>query len=160
MIMSEKEVTVKDEDIIKEVNTEILKLSEQINNLKDKMKTVYPSAEVCEELEEGERKIKELEPWKNYIKVLSKQNEELTKKNKNERSPKWPFFTFMIGGGVFLIYEGWIAYTLLCSSNVNDSTIPSVTNITSGVLIVIIMALVLVYFAKKSIDLFNNDKWG
>lgn len=62
------------------------------------------------------------------------------------------------GWWYFSFFEGWIAFILLCSSNLKDSTIPYVTNITSGILIVIIMAFVLVYFVKKSIDLFNNTK--
>lgn len=104
--MSKKDKTVINEDVVKDLYSEIHKLSEQINRLEDKIKTVSPLAEVCKGLEEEEQKIIELEPWKNYIKEISKQNEELTKKHENVRNHKWLFISCMMGGGIFLFSKG------------------------------------------------------
>lgn len=157
---SEKEKNIKD------LYDESLRLSKQINDVKEKIEKEYPLVDslskIKEELEELKKKTTELEEYKSYAERISKENAELKQNGEKVGQIKWPFIFSIVIGLLFLVFSGFCVRYLLFSSTcvkVNDS----IPMLIVGATIYFIMAVILIIFAYQSRQILsrkgnNNNK--
>ena len=131
---------------------EILRLSEQINSVKEKIEKEYPLVDslskIKKEIEEIKKKNNELEQYKSYAEGISKKIGELEKNDENEARIKWPIRFSIIVGLLFFVFSAICVWYLLFSTayvKANDS----IPMLIVGAIVYIIMAVMLVFFANQ-----------
>jgi hypothetical protein len=154
----EKSKSEKDKEIYSLLK-DVINLSNQINTIEKKLAEDYPLAntfgKICEELEAEKNKTKQLDQYKKTIDDLSKQIEELKQKNKKEMFIKWTFIISMIVGLLFLVFSAICVWNLLFPIEEVKDLNSSIPMLTSGIIVLVVMAIILVYLEKKCKILFN-----
>ena len=140
---------------IKSLYDEILRLSEQINSVKEIIAKEHHEVDsintISKELVEEKEKTKTLEQYKKNIEELNKQIEEL-KKEKKDHS-KWPFFSLLIVVLAFLAFGARCTFKLFSSVNPVEPY-GFIELLTAGVIVLVVLAIVLMHFCNKSKDFF------
>lgn len=146
------------EDLYNEVNN----LIEQQETLRKKIADSYPIIDslnkIKKELEEEKIKKKELEQLNINVESLSQHNDNLVQKIRDLKNFRWFWFVFLLAGGMFLWFGAKCSWHLL--SLINEYTIwQKLTPIIIGVVMVLlIMAAVLIYFAHKTQQYLSQKK--
>lgn len=146
------------EDLYNEVNN----LMEQQETLRKKIADSYPIIDslnkIREELEEVKTKNKELEQLNNNVESLSQHNNELVRRIRDLKNIRWFWFILLLAGGVFLWFCANCSWQLL--SLINEYTIwqKLITIIIGVVMVLLIMAAVLIYFAHKTQQYLSQKK--
>ena len=146
------------EDLYKEVNN----LIEQQEKLKKTIADSYPIIDslnnIREELEEEKTKKKKLEQLIINVESLSQHNERLEQKNRDLNNFRCFWLVLLVAVGVFLWLGADSSKHLL--SLINENTIwQKLTPIIIGVVMVLlIMAAVLIYFAHKTQQYLSQKK--
>ena len=141
---------------IKNIYDEILRLSEQINTVKEKVEKEYPLFDslnkINEEIEGLKKKTTELENYKAYAESISKQIEVL--KTVKESHSKWPLclsigvVLLFFGFSVFFVWSLFFSTTFVEANN-------SIPMLIVGAIIYFVMAIILVLFAYQNMNVFN-----
>lgn len=136
---------------LKNLYDEILRLSDQINSVKEKIEKEYPLVDSLGkmkiEIEELKKKTTELKEYKSYAEGISNQIEDFKKKKENHS--KWQFYLSLIVVLVFLVFGTACTWKLLLSSVVSKEPYSFIALLTAGVLGLVIMAIVLVFFVNE-----------
>lgn len=143
---------------IKNLNDEILRLSEQINALKEKIEKEYPMVDSLSkikiEIEELKKKTTNIEEYKSYAERISKDIEKLKQNDDKKTQTKWPLY-FSIGVGLsFFAFSGFCVLFLLFSTKCVEVNDP-IPMLIAGVIVYFIMAVILACFAYQSRHIFS-----
>ena len=143
---------------IKNLYDEILRLSEQINAVKEKIEKVYPMfdslSKIKIEIEELKEKTTKVEEYKSYAERISKKIEELKQNDEKKTQTKWPLY-FSIGVGLsFFVFSGFCVLYLLFSTKCGEVNDP-IPMLMAGVIVYFVMAVILVCFAYQSRYIFS-----
>ena len=147
---------------IKSLYDEVLRLSEQINSVKEKVEKEFPIFDslrkIKEEITELKKNTTKIEEYKSYADKISNQIDELKQNDEKETQIKWPL-RLSIGVGLsFLIFSIIIVWMLFFTTPwICVKTNDSIPMLITGVLVYFIMAIILVYFACQSRHIFNYN---
>lgn len=143
---------------LKNLYDEILRLSEQINAVKEEIEKEYPLvgslSKIKEEIEELKKKTIGIEEYKSYADRISNEYKELKQKDEKKTQTKWPLYFSIVVGLLFLIFSAICVWYLFFSTTcvkANDS----IPMLITGVIVYFVMAIILVYFAYQSKHIFN-----
>ena len=143
---------------IKSLHDEILRLSEQMNAVKEKIEKEYPLVDslskIKEDIEGLKKKTAGIEEYKSYAERISKENEELKQNGEKKTQIKWPLY-FSIGVGLSFFFFSAVCVWYLFFSTQSVKANDSVPLLMVGAIIYFVMAVIFVLFAYQSKHVFN-----
>lgn len=147
---------------IKFLYDESLRLSEQINSVKDMVEKEFPLLDdsirkIKEEIQELKKNATKIEEYKSYVEKTSNQIDKLKQNDEKETQIKWPLYVSVCVGLSFLVFSIIIVWMLFFTTprkcvKVNDS----IPILIAGVIVYFIMAIVLVCFAYQNWQVINR----
>lgn len=146
------------EDLYNEVNN----LIEQQEKLSKKIAESYPIIDsldkIIKELEEEKTRNKKLEEKIVNVDSLSQHNDKLVQKIRDLKNYRWFWLVFMLAGGVFLWFGANCSWHLLSLINENTGWQKLTPILIGVVMVLLIMAAVLIYFAHKTQQYLSQKK--
>ena len=142
---------------LKNLYDEILRLSEQINAVKEKTEKEYPLldslSKMKEEIEGLKKKTREIEVYKSYADRISKQLDDVNKKQNEDKEVQsmWPHRVVLL----FFAFSGLCVIYLFVSIGCVEVNEP-IALLIVGAIIYIVMAVVLVLFAYQNWHVFKS----